>query len=309
HRFLQQLRNLTLHQRVPPMRASTRWKQRDGGGQDFENGFWLELEELRRRSDWTGKAREYLDSLGGEAKLDDIIDAYEPVVVEFHGWLSARILEEHAAAIEETFELERRMMEAERRAYGDAPDPDQPAPREDPERGLILDSLVGPADRTDRQALADPEDVVVAFYESLSYPHGGVPDLDRLHSLFLPGAQIIEVDRDGEAYLEDVEGLIGRHHQALKEGSVTSVSESETARRSEPVGEVAPVLSFHETRYVEDGEEKHSKGLYDLHMAKGGGRWVITGMHICHGYEAQLEQAPESPPRTHGEPDQGGATD
>lgn len=294
HRFLQQLRNLTLHQRVPPMRASTRWRRRDDGGQDFENGFWLDLEELRGRGDWTGKAREYLDSLGEEAKLDDIIDAYEPVVAGFHQWLQERIRKEHADAIEETLDLERRIMEAKGRAYpegGDGSPAGRPEP-EAPDRALVLSSLAGLASREDRDALATPDDVVVALYESLSYPHGGVPNLDRLRSLFLPGAQIVEVDRDGEAYLEDVEGLIGRHHLALREGSVTSLSEHETACRSEPVGEVAHVLSFHETRYVEDGEEKHSKGMYDIHLVKAGERWAITGMHLCHGYVARQERSP-----------------
>ena len=298
HRFLQQLRNLTLHQRVPPMKVSTRWRRRDDGGQDFENGFWLDLKELRGRGDWTGKAREYLDSLGEEAKLDDIIDAYVPVVAGFHRWLQERIREEHAEAIEETLDLERRMMEAERRAYperGDGVPAGRPEP-EAPERGLVLSSLAGPASREDRDALATPDDVVVALYESLTYPHGGVPDLGRLRSLFLPAAQIVEVDRDGEAYLEDVEGFIGRHHLALREGSVTSVSEHETTRRSEPVGEVAHVLSFHETRYVEGGEEKRSEGMYDLHMVKAGERWVITGMHLCHGYAARLQQSPRPAP-------------
>lgn len=294
HRFLQRLRAHTLHHRVPPMKASTRFRKREDGGQDFESGFWLDLQKLRERGDWTGKAREYLYSLGEEAKLDDIIDAYAPVVAGFHRWLRERIEEEHADAIEETRRIERSMMEAEGRPYperGDGAPESRPGP-EAPERALLLTSLAGPASREDRDALATPDDVVVALYESLTYPHGGVPDMGRLRSLFLPAAQIVEVDRNGEAYLEDVEGFIGRHHLALREGSVTSVSEHETARRSEPVGEVAHVLSFHERRYVEGGEEKRSEGMYDLHMVKAGERWIITGMHLCYGYGAKLERTP-----------------
>lgn len=160
------------------MTVSTRFRTRDDGGQDFQSGFWIDLEELRKRGDWTGRAREYLDSLGEEAKLDDIVDVYRPVVAEFHRWLRERILEEHADAIEKTLDLERRTMEAEGRAYpesGGGGPPVGPEP-EAPERALVLSSLAGPASREDRDAVATPDDVVVALYESLSYPHGGLPN-------------------------------------------------------------------------------------------------------------------------------------
>lgn len=295
HRFLQRLRAHTLHRRLPPTKAQTKFKRRDDGGQEWENGFWLNVNRLRERGEWTGKAREYLDSLGEEAKLDDIIDAYRPVVAGFHGWLRERILEEHADAIEETLEIERRMKEAERLAYpereGSGPGGEPRPEPEAPERELVLTSLAGPASREERDALTTPNDVVVALYASLTYPHGGLPDLDRFRSLFLPGAQLVEVDRDGESYLESVDGYITRYHLALRDGPVTAVSERETARRSQPVGEVAHVLSFHETRYIDAGEEKRGKGMYDLHMVKAGDRWAITGMHLCHGYAARLERS------------------
>jgi hypothetical protein len=303
HRFLRGLCKHTLHRRLPPIKASTKFKTRDDGGQDFENGFWLNFEKMRGWDGWSSGAREYMESLGNEAKLDYIIDAYEPVVVGFHRWLLERIREEHAAAIEETFELERRMMAADdelrrleaSRGEGHGADRGSPEMPEEPERGLILDSLAGPADRADRDALAAPEDVVVSLYESLSFPHGGVPNLDRFRSLFLPNAQIVRVEEDG-TYLTDIDGLIRDYHLALSEGSVTAVHEHETARRSFPLGDVAHVLSFHETRYIENGEEKRSQGMYDLHMVKAGERWAITGMHICAGFGARLEPATQESP-------------
>ncbi|MDP9474180.1 MAG: hypothetical protein M3R38_00490 [Actinomycetota bacterium] len=306
HRFLQQLRNYALHYRQPPMRAVNSFKRRNDGGDNIDNGFWLNVERLREWDDWTGKAREYLDSLGETVKLDAIIDAYEPVVVGFHGWLQARILEEHAGDIEETFDLKRRMKEAHRRAYGDDPDPPQPAP-EQPERHLVLASLVGPSARKDWDALAAPDDVVVSLYASLSFPHGGLPNLDRFRSLFLPNAQLVEVEQDG-TYLTDVDDYVGRLHRELIGGSVTAVSEHETARRSHPLGDVAHVLSFHETRYVEDGERKRSLGMYDIHMVKAGDRWAITGMHLCAGYGARLERSPRARTPPEDESGRGGVT-
>ncbi len=301
HRFLQRLRNHTLHHRLPPTKAMTKFKRRDDGGHDFENGFWLNVERMREWGDWTGKAREYLESLDKEAKLDDIIDAYEPVVVGFHRWLSDRIREEHAEAIEETFELERRMQATDdelhrcegSRSEGGEPDQGRPGPPRDPERGLILDSLIGPAGRVDRDVLDPPESVVISLYESLAFPHGGLPNLDRFRSLFLPDAQLVEVEHD-DTYLTGVDGYIRDYHWVLNEGSITAVSEHETARRSHLVGDVAHVLSFHETRYIENGEEKRRLGMYDIHMVKAGDRWAITGMHLCAGYGARLERSPQT---------------
>ena len=296
HRFLLGLCNHTLHHRLPPVKAMTKFKTRDDGGQDFENGFWLNVEKMRGWNDWTDGAREYMESLGDEAKLDDVIDAHEPVVVGFHQWLWERIGEEHAEAIEATLELERRMITAEDelrryeidRGSDERADRGRPETLEDPERELILNSLTGPDDRPNRDALATPEDVVAFVYESLTFSHGGVPNLDRFRSLFLPDAQIVRVEEDG-TYLTDIDGLIQDYHLSLNEGSVTAVHEHETARRSFPLGDVAHVLSFHETRYIENGEEKRSQGMYDLHMVRARERWAITGMHICAGYGVRQE--------------------
>ncbi len=301
HRFLQQLRNYTMHNQLPPMKAINSFKKRDDGGTDFDNSFWLDAEKLWERGDWTGKAREYLESMGEKAKLEDIVDAYEPVVTGFHGWLTDRIRQEHEVAIEETLELERHMKEAELRAYGDSRNTKSLRPSEESRPEHVLASLVGPSAQDDWDTLYTLDDVIVSLYASVSFTNGGLPNVDRFRCLFLTNAQLIELKQDG-AYLMDIEGYVDRFHRALIEGGVTEVSEYETARRSYPLGDIAHVLSFHETRYVEDGEEKKTEGMYDLHLVKAGERWIITSMHLCDGYSARLERLPQS--RNESEPSQ-----
>lgn len=293
HRFMQKLRVYTLHYQLPPTRAVNRFKRREDGGSDFDNSFWLDVDKLREWDDWTGKAREYLKALGSEAKLTDIINDYEPVVTEFHEWLSARIWEEHAGSIGETLDLERRMKEVERQRYGDSNI--RHAEEGSPGRERILASLAGPSLDAAVSELATVDDVLLSLYESVSFPHGGVPNLNRFRSLFVPDAQFIEVEQGG-TYLTNIDGYIRDFHRALNEGTITAVSEYETARRAHPLGDVAHVLSFHETRYVEHGEWKHKRGLYDLHLAKAGERWVVTSMHLCDGYVARLERSSPSKP-------------
>jgi hypothetical protein len=161
----------TLHYQLPPTRAMNRFKRREDGGTDFDNGFWLDVDKLRKWDDWTVKAREYLDTLGSEAKLMDIINDYEPVVTNFHEWLWGRIQEEHATAIEETFDLERRMMEVERQRYGDS-DTKQ-AEEASPSQRSVLASLAEPTlDVASEPATVD--DLIVSLYEAISFPYGGV---------------------------------------------------------------------------------------------------------------------------------------
>lgn len=275
HRFIQRLRVYTLHYQLPPTKAMNRFKRREDGGTDFDNGFWLNVDKLRESGDWTSKAQEYLETLGSEAKLTDIINDYEPVVTNFHEWLWAQIQEEHAAAIQETFDLELRMGEFERELHHDSGmEQTEEVP---PSERSILVSLAGPSlDGADERATVD--DVIVSLYESISFPHGGVPDLDQFRSLFIPDAQFIDVEPD-ETYLSNVNEHIRDFHKALNEGSITAVSEIEVARRGSALGSTAHAVSEHETIYVEDGVRKRTRGLYSLHLTKSRERWYITSMH------------------------------
>jgi hypothetical protein len=277
HNFMNRLRVYTLHLQLPAVTPIAHAERREDGGFDFDNTFWLDVERLRDWDRWTAKAREYLATLGSKARLMDIINAYEPVVTGFHEWLSDRISEEHAAAIEEVRDLERRMDEVWRELHGDL-DQDSPA-QELPERESILASLAGPSLDDEVNNLATLDDIIFSLYESVSFPHGGLPNLDRFRGLFLRDTRLVKVEAHG-TYLTNINDHIRDFHHTLNEGAKTQVSEYEVSRRTNTLGDTAHVLSEHETVYVENGSRKRARGYYSLHLVKAGGRWCITDMHI-----------------------------
>ncbi len=113
HRFLQGLRNYTLHRSLPATKATFNLKRRDDGGFDYSNSFELDVDKLRQWDGWDKKVRQYLTTLGSTVKLADVIDSYAPVVVRFHQWLGGRLGEEHTETLQELLELETRMKEVE----------------------------------------------------------------------------------------------------------------------------------------------------------------------------------------------------
>ncbi len=292
HRFLQDLRNYTLHYRLPATRAVSGFKRREDGGTDSYNSFKLNVEKLRKWNSWKARAREYIKDLGSEADLADIIEAYEPVVTDFHGWFSDRINAEHAEALNELFDLETRMKKVEREwriSWGDREVVGREAP---PESNRVpLGEVYSEEAGSD---FATIDDLISTLYASVSFPHGGLPNLDRFRSLFLRDALVLHVESN-DTYLSNIGEYIRDFHVALNEGKKTAVTETEVARRAFPLGDVAHVLSFHEEHYIEDGERKSKQGLYDLHLVKAGDRWAITSVHLCHGYGVKLVRSSGQP--------------
>lgn len=276
HRFLQDLRNYTLHYRLPATRAANSFKRREDGGFDFDNRFMLDVDKLREWDKWTAKAREYLEALGSDANLANIIDAYEPVVTGLHEWLAARIKEEHAAEIQELEELEARLKEVREEweaAWGNPRVGQEETPQES---GRV--PLDEPSSEAATSDLATIDGLIAAFYESTSFPFGGVPNLDRFRSLFLPNARLIQAGA-GKSYLVDIDDYIKDFHKELTEGSLTAVSETETGRKETRFGNGAHVLSTSEVRSRQEGRTKRTKGFTSFHLVKAGGRWCIASVY------------------------------
>jgi hypothetical protein len=83
------------------------------GGADLDNYFELEVDELRKWKKWPSAAKRHLATLDERVRLSSIIDAYTPVVAEFHEWLAKRMSDEHADALKELLDIERRKWEVE----------------------------------------------------------------------------------------------------------------------------------------------------------------------------------------------------
>jgi hypothetical protein len=137
--------------------------------------------------------------------------------------------------------------------------------------------------------------MIFSLYESVSFPHGGLPNLDRFRSLFLRDTRLVKVEAHG-TYLTNINDHIRDFHHTLNEGAITQVSEYEVSRRTNTLGDTAHVLSEHETVYVENGSRKRARGYYSLHLVKAGDRWCITDMHFIDVQSFTTREAPRSEP-------------
>jgi hypothetical protein len=190
HHFVQGLRVYTLHRRLPAMRVAMHLKRCADGGADLDNYFELYVDELKKWKKWPSAAKRYLTTLDDRVRLSNIIDAYTPVVAEFHEWLATRMGEEHADALEELRDIERRKWAVEQEwqaAWDDAEDERQ---QEADERESPDESATSSASVAASEDFAPTVDTLIArFYESISFSRGKQPNWDHLRALFVRDAK------------------------------------------------------------------------------------------------------------------------
>ena len=287
HRFLQDLRNYTTHRRLPPIRPTVSFKKRDDGAHNFDSTFKLNVHKLREWDGWKGKARDYLDTLGSEVRLSDVIDAYEPVVTAFHEWLGERMGKEHAEDIKDLLALENRMKEVERK-WRAAWETDRSVQEQEVTKKKRV-RAEQPSLETDASEFATVDEVITTLYKTISFRVGEVPDLGRLRSLFMPKAQLVQEEPDGSP-LMDTETYISDFRRMLGEGVLKGISSVETARRNNEFGNVAHVFSAFKSRLVEGDHIRSTHGVNSFHLVRDGGRWCIISRH----WKVESDEKPSS---------------
>jgi hypothetical protein len=81
--FVQRFRNYTLHAGLPLASTSLELD-------NLQSFIHLNVKHLRSSGEFTGKARQYLESLGDNVRLDKIIEEHAQVVLDFYKWLHER---------------------------------------------------------------------------------------------------------------------------------------------------------------------------------------------------------------------------
>jgi hypothetical protein len=119
---------------------------------------------------------------------------------------------------------------------------------------------------------------VAALYESLTFPEGKTPDLERLASLFTPGASFTRVNKDGTADLMNTETFIRSFRERLDKGLIKSFHESEIARTSQVFGPMAHVFSTYQKGINVSDPLKMGRGINSLQMFNEAGRWRICAI-------------------------------
>jgi hypothetical protein len=95
-RFVEGLRNMSTHHRLPVTYGWSHWSRDDG----LEQRVVLNRDRLLESyDDWTAGAKRYLSESGERISLLDVTRDYSARVDDFHAWLRAAIFERHQPAL------------------------------------------------------------------------------------------------------------------------------------------------------------------------------------------------------------------
>ncbi len=132
-----------------------------------------------------------------------------------------------------------------------------------------------PANQTDVRSI---DNLLKAFYESLSFPEGGQPDWGRFRSLFasstspcvrIAGDSVMQMDR--ESFIAFFGGRIQR-------GTLKSFAEKQIGRRGEYYGNLAQIFSTYEKRMNPADDGKPIRGINSFQCYLKNGRWWIASV-------------------------------
>jgi hypothetical protein len=143
--------------------------------------------------------------------------------------------------------------------------------------------------------LSSIDAIITAAYDAISGSAGKKRDWERERSLFLPDARLIPTAMkagDAEADLApqflDVDAYIARVEPYFQENGFY---ETEIARRTEQVGQIAHVWSTYESRHAPDDPEPFMRGINSIQLFHDGTRWWIVNIYWQH--ESAAHPIPE----------------
>lgn len=119
--------------------------------------------------------------------------------------------------------------------------------------------------------------IVNAIYESITFPEGEEPDMERFRHLFAHHASFTRITPEG-MIKTDVEGFISSFKERIKSGKLESFTEAEIARRTNVYSHIAQVFSVYE-KIMNPNDQSHPvRGINSLQLYHDGERWWISSI-------------------------------
>ena len=135
--------------------------------------------------------------------------------------------------------------------------------------------LTKPVNRADVQSI---DNLLKAFYESLSFPEGGQPDWTRFRSLFAsPTSPCVRIAGDSVMQM-DRESFIVFFGGRIQRGTLKSFTEKEIGRTGEYYGGLAQVFSTYEKRMNLADDGKPIRGINSFQFYLKADRWWIASV-------------------------------
>jgi hypothetical protein len=116
--FIERLRHVATHVRLPALRARAHWSRDEG----WSSGVVLPSDYVLARGDWGSLAKQYVDEAGEQLVLLDVVRDYSAQVDEFHDWLREALVERHRGALRELEEHHGELLKLWQEATGESVD-------------------------------------------------------------------------------------------------------------------------------------------------------------------------------------------
>jgi len=119
--------------------------------------------------------------------------------------------------------------------------------------------------------------IVKAVYESITFPEGEEPDMERFRHLFAPQASFIRITPESVIKTE-MEGFISSFKERIKSGTLTSFSEAEISRRTNVYAHIAQVFSIYKKIINPHDRSSPVRGINSIQLYHDGERWWISSI-------------------------------
>lgn len=142
-----------------------------------------------------------------------------------------------------------------------------------------LASAQAPAPTPAQDDGGSPEAVVRALYESGSGAAGSHHDWSRFRGLFVDGARIVVVARDGSGHASARAQTVDEYVAAAGPNlEKTGFAEREVGRKEQRYGDIAQVWSAYEARRGTGKDAVALRGINSVQIALIDGRWKIVSL-------------------------------
>jgi hypothetical protein len=115
-RFVQDLRNFSLHRRIP---ITTGTLSVDARRNEWNSTIVLHPEDLLRWSGWTARAKAFIEASEGEIAIEDVARDYTDRVLAFHNWFRKALLARHDEDLQELRRTSEEVARRFREAFGE----------------------------------------------------------------------------------------------------------------------------------------------------------------------------------------------
>jgi hypothetical protein len=124
----------------------------------------------------------------------------------------------------------------------------------------------------DQADVSSMDAIIGALYDSISFPDGRKPNMDRLRSLFTPRAPFIRIMQDGVDRM-DLESFTASFQERIDTGALKSFYETEIFRKTHAFGNMAQVFSSYKKRMNSEDPEVYTRGINSIQLYYDGQRW------------------------------------